>query len=642
MKNILTLKNLIKMSTILLVFLSSTLGFSQNIVINTNTIWNAAYFNLNPPSFGTWDPVNNILTLNASVPRILVQNQFTKLRIENITIRLNQFTHIQANIGTSIEIESSILEPSGSAWNGIVGLGNPLTSQFKVGNPAFIPEVYEAYNALTEYQQDQTQVSLNNSTIRKALYGIEARDGAILTAKNSVFIDCHYAVKIENYIHNNMSGKQLSRRNASYLENTNFITNLPNPFPGGTPSNFEHHVQLRLINVHGVNVMGCHFHNVNGVDRNCLNNERGIAIQAEEASFVVRRSGLPSIDPLTQCVSYNDRQGHIIGFSKGIETIDGSPLSLSLEPWLVVDNVNFLNNTVHLDLYKNERTLIRQNNFELNDNYISYFTGGTTCDPINMIKCEENGEFVIEQNSFSLNFNMATQSGDLRFIYLNNNGSSDNLINLNTFTNLNPLPVIGKAVSGVLIENDNSELKVWCNTFNEIRNGIVVEANASVRNTWQKGTGGDVLNQFNGTIDRTLDLVNNRMHALSYKQTTPPFLLTGGTGGWNITSGLVETPCAPSLCTLWPINVSINKLDHGNLIVFPNPAKQGNKLTIEHKEPGLNFLQLSIFTIDGKWLYSSSDLEEGFLLPSHISFGTYIIEVKDLNQNRYYSKLMVQ
>lgn len=307
-----TLKNLIKMSTILLVFFSSSLGFSQNIVINTNTIWNASYMNSTPPSGGTWDAGSSTFTLDPSV-NLEVNGGGIIFTIEGISVAFQNGTSLTLNAPDRLIVTTSAeLLPADEWWIGIEATGNPSISQFDLGVANSIPEYYEWKASTPAYDPFQATVELLvNSKVIGAEIGINSIDGAIVMVEDAEFIDCMTAIKIANYVHPaHPNGTELNRRNASYVRNCNInVYNVQNY--SSVQSDYTNYKQIILENVYGIHFAGVGLFNNDVVARDCSMLERGIGFYTRQATFTLHDGGLPIYDPITNCVSYPYPFGHL-------------------------------------------------------------------------------------------------------------------------------------------------------------------------------------------------------------------------------------------------------------------------------------------------------------------------------------------
>jgi len=86
------------------------------------------------------------------------------------------------------------------------------------------------------------------------------------------------------------------------------------------------------------------------------------------------------------------------------------------------------------------------------------------------------------------------------------------------------------------------------------------------------------------------------------------------------------------------LGVGKNALNTSNLKVYPNPAN--NKFVVECKDLGK--VNLNIYDVTGKILYSKATIEESVEVESDFKPGMYLIKVTTENQKTYYNKLIIE
>jgi hypothetical protein len=630
---------------------------SFGVSINTSITWDVSYFTSNPtPSFGTWDGVNNILTMNA-LEIISVDRGGNPGRVEfvidGITIVFSStISQITVSEGESLEITSATVTSSSSYWFGIIALGESSERQFATGST--LPPKEVPFDGSTSYNTAQTIVNINsNSEINLARWGVRSDDGAILLCDNVTFNDCEKSIGFTPYTHQGPEDL-IEVRNASHVTDCNFIWNNIIGFPlgAGFITDFTTRNAIRLVGVYGIHIQGISIANTNTSYEVCGN--RGLGVFASDAIFLMHASGTPTTPDANGCFVYSGGRDNNIGdISMGVDIVESATIPTIRAEATIIDltttRVQFGVNSL-----RGSSLVIRTCNFNLEeaDRYIDNSLSGGSCfgDKYFGVNLNATEKFVINNSGFS-GIPLADDPDDVRFVIANNCGTKDNKIYSNFFSVTGADPVSNTTdFIGVELRGTNSNIEIGCNNFTDVYKAIQVNSGANVGTSWTNSLNDEeqMKNTFtNTTAFSFIDLNNLSATPIDYKATTfewntsPTPIVRAPFLSWTNTAASLEGTCTVMRCDVQQVGLSSKKITKEIFAnVYPNPATTALSISFENEFSGT----VKLVDIAGKQLLHQK-VSNSTSLPlnvSQIASGIYFLQISNANGAQHVFKIVVQ
>lgn len=616
----------------------------SNVIINQSVIWNVGYFTTNPTPTGTvWRTDLPKPALQITSGNLIIDRQSNLNRVEiiisDIDIMLPEGSKIIVDQGESLIFSDVDVYPNGKYWDGIYVNGQSAIGQFNPNSSTSIPKIYEAYNSTTTYDPNQTILKVSaQTTIYKSLNGLVSNNGGIIIAVSSFFTDNLKSIQFNEYTHPNYGSTNLSDRNASYIENCTFRNLLPTPFIfDQTYLNKSVITHITLNKVKGVHIAGCGLSLNKNANDNC--GQLGTGIYSSNSSVIIRNSGIASKDPNSDCYSYNGQSTRIKDMTNGIVISEVSVNGVIPESNVVIKNTEIIGVQNGISASYLHRLTVDESTIDSRD-FDNGINPNSSCGNVNLLLLSNVKEFVIGSNNlYSENPNLNTS--DFNHINVINCGNASNIIYLNNIKSFD----FGHQPNGVKISSNNQGLEIFCNNFENMYNGILIEANATPNSTIKNAeNNGTANNTFIGSSNFDLNNQSNITIEYYIKSITDFNQLNKNLFAWSPNTLAPEFPCSKYLCDKWPSLSSKNGLLDINYKIYPNPVKTGNYITIKLPENFKFTKNINIFDLNGKLmkeidiseLKNFSDIEIEITLPS----GFYIIEF-DVNNVKQKSKMIV-
>ncbi|MBI4647415.1 MAG: FG-GAP repeat protein, partial [Bacteroidia bacterium] len=418
----------------------------DELVINTNTIWNCdKRLNRNVK-------VNNGVTLTI-----------------NSKISFHPQACIIVDAGGKLIVDNGVLTNfCGGLWQGIEVWGNSSLSQTEANQG-----VIELSNG-AKIENAECAVLLGKWKIEG--YHPAFAGGIIRAEPGCEFRNNKTAIKFTPY----------NFDNSSYIYGCIFETTEQMPSEV-IPSAF-----IDLIGVKGVNIKGNTFKNTNYENINY--DKRGTGISSNGSKFLVN-------DYIESNVTYPSKFNNLCYGIKASNYLNVNSISII--------NTDFLNNYTGIKLSAVNYARIRNNSFEVNQQY----TNDNSCG----IYLQNSAGYSLYNNTFN-----TTDNGHYG-IYVYGSGITSSLINNNNFTGLK---------TGIQADSQNKGLTLRCNSFTTM-NGVDIAVTGSIKS--KQGsclgtmTGANNRFSYSGTLNSdiwtnpTVTVFNYSYNPSIYYHTTPQY-----------------------------------------------------------------------------------------------------------------------
>ncbi len=352
----------------------------------------------------------------------------TKMTISNSTFMFGPDAKIIIEPGSELIVNGSTLtnyEDCYDPWQGVQVVGNSNMSQYQYPDGTI---------------RQGMLVVKNNSHIKNAWIGITnykknvvGSNGGIVLLSNSTFQNNMRTVDFREYTNFNPSGAEIRLPYRCEFINCDFEVNNSYLFTEDVTE------FIKFDNVDGINIRGCRFHNNHTAGQN-----RGIGINSMDAGYHI-----------VDYVNFgNTYISEFYNLYKGLNVLnDGSGTNT-----IVVDSVDFINNSIGIYISGVNYPTIIDSKFEIGYNDVDW----NTCGGYSMgygIDIHNSIGFAIEENSFTKM--TGTPTGYYTGIRNYECPCDVDWIYLNTFTNLS----YGNYAYGMNREtiDDKQGLKYECN-----------------------------------------------------------------------------------------------------------------------------------------------------------------------------------
>jgi hypothetical protein len=609
-------KHLTKHSSIacVMLFLIPFITFNKSkaqVTVTTSTTWTAL------PS-GYEDGI----TINSNV----------SLTIGLLTLNMNTGKSIILNTGSKLIFNGTVIQASGlgsNTWLGIqaTGTGNEQFSTFpdpKTKNSTI------AWSGVLDGSQTKVELT-NNAQIKNAEIGIESIDGAIIRSRSSTFLNCEIGIQIDAY--RSINNEKI---NACYFMQDQFLWD--DDLESITSYDFSNLIGIKITDGGAINIGGCIFENTNS-NAHCLD-ERGTGIKALNSDFTVERDGdrfCVSLD----CSSgsegaencYSPAGGNGCEFSNLFRAIDYVSQS-SRNDQFIARFSSFTDNFLSMFIERCNATGIFDNTFTTNRSNINSFYDNSGCSG----STYSSSAFLTNIDAFGAHQLRILQNdftSDNQFVehlkIFNCSSSGTSLIKANTISSSTAGFDKNDEVIGILSQGNNTDLNIYCNTFQDL--GVDIwNVNGATLSNQPLQSGFDANNTFSNTsgIPDRYNIYNDGSSFNYVRKSSSEFIVRGGTNINTFNSPINNPPDCSIKCTdLTDIidNSGVGIPETRKIYsIYPNPANYS-----------IQVLPLGMIEVVKIELFKSEGSHHSNLEKDNLSFYSYALP--DLPSGIYYLKI---